>query len=237
MTADGKRFLMDSAASGDLARAHHSSPQLASRLQEMTCHSAITRLTTLLICLGLLRFRPRPGNQEVGTRGEAAVLFSTEPLFLIPSPARPAREPGDQARRMYPLLFSREPVFLIPSGWDRSPWKPRDRPGRDAPHFFSREPLLPHSLCAHGRLWPHLWTFLALQRVLPLALRCEEIAKFWEQGKRRVGRCSHSFRQHSSGTDTVLAKVAQEMAPPQRCRTRSGSKSISLQAQGSRLQR
>jgi hypothetical protein len=110
------------------------------------------------------------------------------------------------------------------------PWKPRDRARRDAPHFFSREPvfLIPsgsdrspgsqeiglagmHCTFFKGTTFPHSLCFTdAVGRtrlspaVLPLALRRKEIAEFWQYGK-RARRCSDSFRQHP---DTVLAKVA-----------------------------
>src|ERR1700688_672358 len=66
--------------------------------------------------------------------------------------------------------------------------------------LFFKGTTFPHSLCftdtvGRTRLSP---------AVLPLALRCKEIAKFWQYGK-RPRRCSDSFRQHP---DTVLAKVA-----------------------------
>ena len=179
----------------------------------------------------------RPGNLEVRTAGESPYSFSRRNHFssFLPDEtgaqgARRSGSPGctalffegtsfphsfrlgpqswkprDRARRDAPHFFSREPLFLIPSGWDHSPGS--QEIGLAGMHFtifqgnhFSSFPLF------HGRLWP---ASRLSSKVLPLALRCEEIAKFWQYGKRER-RCSHSFRQHP---DTVLAKVAQEMAP------------------------
>jgi hypothetical protein len=58
----------------------------------------------------------------------------------------------------------------------------------------------------HGRLWP---ASRLSSEVLPLALGCKEIAKFWQYGK-RMRRCSDTFGQHP---DAILKKVAKEMAP------------------------
>jgi len=79
------------------------------------------------------------------------------------------------------------------------PWKPRDRDRLDALHVSSREPP---SLIPFVPGTP-LATRLS-SAVLPLTLRCKEIAEFWQYGK-RARRFSDSFRQHP---DTVLAKVA-----------------------------
>src|ERR1700733_4250425 len=84
---------------------------------------------------------PRPGNQEVWAAGESPYSFSTEPLFLIPSRRNLRQGSQEVGLAGMHCLFSREPIFLIPSGWDRKPWKPRDRVRRGAVHLFSREPL------------------------------------------------------------------------------------------------
>ena len=107
------------------------------------------------------------------------------------------------------------------------PWKPRDRVRRGAVHFFrgnhfpsflpagsaaleaarqealhfvSREPLFLIPFVSRTPLAAPDF----LQQFFLLALRRNEIAEFWQYGK-RARRCSDSFRQHP---DTVLAKVA-----------------------------
>ena len=174
--------------------------------------------------------------QESGsTRG--AILFSKEPLFLMP-PGR-ARSPrgsqGSRVRKGTAALFSREPLFLVPSPL-RSVAQKRQQIG--SPGIiarFLREPLF---LLPSGRDWRsrkhghwadrdrrivfrgnHFPSFRWVHgrpvgrnlspAVLSLALHCKEVAEF-RQYRKRARRCSDFFRQHP---DTVLAKVPKEMAP------------------------
>ena len=89
--------------------------------------------------------------QESGsTRG--AILFSKEPLFLMP-PGR-ARSPrgsqGSRVRKGTAALFSREPLFLLPSGRDWRSRKQRHWADRGPPRFF-RGNHFPSFRWVHGR--------------------------------------------------------------------------------------
>jgi hypothetical protein len=149
--------------------------------------------------LWLRRSSGKPGDQP---RRGRRILFSTEPLFLIP----PRRDRRPRKIRLAQGLnfFSREPLFLIPPGRNgRS--GPVDRRRRAHRAFFRGEPLFLIPLFRGTPL-------TALRRSPSkhlLALRGKEIEKFWQYGK-RTRRCSDSFRQHP---DVILTKVAEEMAP------------------------
>ena len=93
--------------------------------------------------------------QESGsTRG--AILFSKEPLFLMP-PGR-ARSPrgsqGSRVRKGTAALFSREPLFLLPSGRDWRSRKHGHRAERRTAACFSREPLSLIPLGSRTPRWP-----------------------------------------------------------------------------------
>ena len=115
----------------------------------------------------------RPGSHEIRLAGMHCTVFRGNQF----SSFLPARTAALEAKRSgspgCTALFFKGTSFPRSFRLGPQPWKPRDRARWDALHYFSREPLF----LVHGRLWP---ASRLSSKVLPLALRCEEIAKFWQ---------------------------------------------------------
>ena len=145
-------------------------------------------------------------KQETGSESRA-YFFSTEPAFLVPSGLDWRRRKTRRSRlRRRHTFFRTEPLFLIPRGAKISgSVMASDRVPQEQFALLSAEPPFPHSL----QFTETLGRTTLSPGALSLRSRCMEIVKFW-QYRKRTRRCSDSFREHP---DTILAKVAKEMAP------------------------
>src|ERR1700679_1189981 len=88
-----------------------------------------------------------PGSQEIRLAGMHCTFFrgsqfsSFLPAGTAALEAKRSGSPGCTA------LFFKRTTFPHSFRLGPQPWKPGDRARRDAPHFFSREPLFLNSLC------------------------------------------------------------------------------------------